>query len=378
VSEGVWSLPGPSRLASAVGHALFGGASCAVVAPAPLRGNEDWVAAACEATEVDTVQVPVFADRPPAAVVAAHFEAKWTPGPGGVSELARSDQLAGRIIAVALPPGDAAWAEFTASFLAALPAISERERPQLLVFCGPDELPAFRAQRLPLTERWWWGTISRLDTTVAAARALGERADPVLVSCITEVCGFDLGFVETLAQSWDGSLSLLIELVEQQHLVAATVREHSTLLASTKSPAPANQFRADWSRGLIDAWERFDPFLAPAALPPAERNDALRTRLWRGQLRELMPLVDEERGRLEAWIRSEPITEKNVTFPIEIGYLTKLLHGDSDLSRRTSSVRRRAATWLRDARNLLAHREVLAPGDILDGLALLDEDRRAR
>lgn len=378
MTDGLWSLPGPARLAATVGNALFGGSSCVVVAPAPLRSNEDWVAAACEATGIDIAQVSADPGRPPAAVVADHFDVDWSPGPGAVSALARSDRFAGRIVGLALPPGEPDWADFAAEFLVALPAINKMDRPQLLVFCGPDDLGAFRAQRLPLTQRWWWGTVGRLDTTVAAVRALGEHADPVTVSCITEVCGFDLGFVDVLAQTWDGSLTCLLELVDERGSGEAAVEEQSTLTGAATSASPAARLRGDWDRGLVDAWERYEPFVAPAAVPTAARAEVLRTRLWRGQLRELMPLVDEERARLETWARSGAIAEKNVTFPIEIGYLTKLLHTDPALSRRTSSSRRQAAVWLRDTRNTLAHREVVAPGDIADGLALLDADRGKR
>lgn len=377
MTDDVWSLPGPARRAAATGSALLGGASCAIVAPSALRGNDEWLAAAIEATGAYVDLVPVDPTRPPAAVVADHFGTDWAPGPGAVHALARSDPFAGRIVGLTLPAANSDWAHFAADFLAALPAVTDTSsRPQLLVFCGPDELAIFRSQRLPVTEMWWWGTIGRLDTIVAATRLLGETADPVLVSCITEVCGYDIRFAATLAQQWDGSLNCLLDLVADQPGPAATVDERSTLAGRGGSVSPPARFREDWDRGLIDAWERYEPFIAPTALPGDVRADVLRTRLWRGQLRELMPLVDEERARLETWMRGGPIAQKNVTFPIEIGSLTHLLHTDPAVRPRTTATRRQAAAWLQTARNALAHRDIVTPADIADGLALLDRDRR--
>lgn len=374
--EGLWSLPGPARLAAAVGDALRGGGSCAVVAPAPLRGDDHWVFGAAEAADVGVDHIAIEEGRPPAAVFADHCGEAWSAGQGLVSKLARHEVFAGRIVGLTLPAGAPEWATFAAAFLTALPAIPEPQRPQLLVFCGPDDLAVFRSQRLALTERWWWGAVNRLDTTIAVVEALGDRADPVAVSCITEVCGYDLAFVDVLAERWDGSLDCLLDLVGEHAGQAATVEEWSSLASVGASVSPAARFRNDWDLGLVDSWERYEPFVAPGAIPERARAEVLRTRLWRGQLRELMPLVDEERARLETWIKSGPITEQNITYPIEIGYLTKLLHTDPALRKRTSSGRLRAATWLRDVRNALAHRDIVAPNEISEGLTRLDADRR--
>lgn len=372
----IWSLPGPARLASSIGDALRDGGSCAVVAPARVRREGHWVFGAADAADVGVDHVEIEAARPPAAVFADHCGATWMPGPGMVTELARHEVLAGRIIGLTLPPRTPEWAAFTAAFLTALPAIPEQDRPQLLVFCGPDDLSKFRSQRLPITERWWWGAVGRLDTTIAASQALGDRADPVMVACITEVCGYDLTFVDTLAQSWDGSLDGLLNIVKGAAEPEATVEESSSLSGTLAGVFPPPRLQSDWDRGVANAWERYEPFIAPTAVPERHRTEVLRNRVWRGQLRELMPLVDEERARLEAWARSGPITERNVSYPIEIGYLTKLVYDDPSLRRRSSHLRRRAAAWLRDTRNTLAHRDIVSPADISEGLSLLDADRR--
>lgn len=374
--DGLWSLPGPARLAASIREALCGGGSCAVVAPAPLRGDGHWVFGAAEAADVDIDHVPIEGGRPPAAVLADHCGAVWRPGAGLVSELARHEVFAGRIVGLALPADAPDWAAFTASFLTALPAIPEPERPQLLVFCGPDDLAEFRRQRLPLTERWWWGTVGRIDTTVAAVRALGDGVNSVTVSCITEVCGHDLSFVEVLAERWDGGLQRLIDLTDEIAGPAATVEERSSLASMVHGTSPARNLLSDWDLGLVNAWERYEPFIAPGALPEQARAEMLRTRVWRGQLRELMPLVDEERARLAAWVQSGLSEGRNGSHPIEIGYLTKLLRTHPALKGQTSSTRLRAATWLRDTRNTLAHRDIIAPTDIDEGLRLLDADRR--
>lgn len=372
----IWSLPGPARLASSIGDALRDGGSCAVVAPARVRREAHWVFGAADAADIGVDQVEIEAGRPPAAVFADHCGATWMPGPGMVTDLARHEVLAGRVIGLTLPPEAPEWAAFTADFLTALPAIPEQDRPQLLVFCGPDDLSKFRSQRLPITERWWWGVVGRLDTTIAAFHALGDRADSVMAACITEVCGYDLAFVDALAQSWDGSLNELLDIVKGAEEPEATVEESSSLSGTAAGVSPPPRLHGDWDRGVADAWERYEPFITPTAVPERGRAEVLRNRVWRGQLRELMPLVDEERARLEAWARSGPTTERCVSYPIEIGYLTKLMNEDQNLRRRSGHLRRQAAAWLRNTRNTLAHRDIVSPDDIAEGLALLDADRR--
>lgn len=373
--ENLWSLPGPSRLAATLGDALSGGGSCALVAPVSLRQRGDWVAGAAEAADVYVDFLDVDVTRPPAAVFADLAGVEWARGADAARMLAEDEFFAGRTLGLVLPAYAPDWGMFIAEFLTALPSIADRLRPQLLVCCGPEDLAAFRKRGLPVTVRWWWGALSRIDTSVATTRALGTEADPVTVASITEICGFDLDFAETLAHRWDGTLDRLVTLVERDAGPIADVVEETTFSAVSLGATPPTRLRDPWDLGVIDAWERYRPFVSPRAIPADERVERLRGRLWRGQLRELMPLVDEERARLETWARSVSPEVRNISPPIEIGYLVKLLREEPRLRSRSSSERQRAGRWLRDTRNLLAHRETVTPAHIREGYELLDGDR---
>lgn len=379
MTETIWSLPGLSRLPGSIAEAQVAGASCAVAVPVPHRTNTEWVYGFIEATGMAVELVEPVGDRPPAAVVADHYGVKWRAGEGAASDLAKSlTGYSGSILGVALHPGDAAWSEFVAAFLAALPGVPPLERPQLVVFCGASDMSLIRERRVHVQEKWWWGSVSRLDTIVHAGRALGDRSDPLAVSQITEVCGFDLDLVEILAQEWDGGHASLVELVETRSDSRTTHPEWTTLQPRSTVLACPPRFHKDWELGLVNAWERYDPFVSPLALPAEIQSESLHTRLWRGQLRELMPMVDAERVRLEAWARAGELSTPHVSFPIEIGQLVKLLYEDPALFKRATPTRRSAAKWLRETRNRLAHRDIIDPAEVARGLSLLDEDRASR
>lgn len=351
------------------------GGSFILVAPISLRCNDAWLSGLIKASRVSIDMIEAHGTRPPSAVVAEHAGLDWQPGPGAARELAQSGKFSHSVTALNLNGESSEWAIFAAEFLTAASALPAAERPQFLILCGPEDRAVLRANRLPVSEVWWWAVVDRLDTMIAAARALGAEADPIRVSCITEVCGFDTEFAAALSQAWDGGLSSLMDTVAHASQTQARAQDSPTLTASLRTPPPASLI-ADWDAGLVNAWGRYHPFVSPIALPPESRAQVLHTRLWRGQLRELMPLIDEERGRLEAWVQRGEITDRAATFPMEIGPLAHMVTSDPAISQRSSRTRRDAAHWLRRARNDLAHRDVLDPADIADGLALLEADRK--
>ena len=163
------------------------GGSCAVLAPAALRADEVWLTGLMEASRTSIDMITIEEGRPPAAVVADHAGIDWSPGPGAASRLAQSGMFHQGVLGLSIPPDSPEWAAFATEFLSSIPARREADRPQLLIFCGDEDRAALRAKRVPLSEVWWWGSVDRLDTTIAATRELSAGADPVHVSCITEV-----------------------------------------------------------------------------------------------------------------------------------------------------------------------------------------------
>jgi hypothetical protein len=87
-----------------------------------------------------------------------------------------------------------------------------------------------------------------------------------------------------------------------------------------------------------------------------------------------MPLIDEERGRIEDWMRTKirGLPKEKV---LEPGDLYGLMQENPTLKDWRGGHRKRLVFWLRDARNVLAHMDPLSPDEIARGRKLIWQDR---
>ncbi|MET8996975.1 hypothetical protein [Amycolatopsis sp. NPDC004169] len=241
-----------------------------------------------------------------------------------VRDLALAESLRGQVIVVSgwdePDPTDAS------TFLIQLTAMLKERgvppelRPRVLFATRERDVSGPFLDRIdPVTTRvrWWWGATGRLDTAVVVAAArvhtdgrtstgYAARVRECTVNeILTEVAGPDLSLAASLAASWDGEVANLAPLLQKLAYDFARQPEGVDLRHWQAAGAhrPPLKLRELWRLGVADVWDghvRISPAVADTASVAAE----LDTLVWRGQNRALMPIIDEQRARLEVIVRS--------------------------------------------------------------------------
>lgn len=378
VGSGLWLLPGPARFANSVRTSLQRGFSVQCIIPEELLNDPAWSDGLEQAMDLAIDPVDDEVDRAVPAVVCDVLGLPPILDLDAGAEMARKEEVAGRVFKLHMSGDDDRardWARFVTEFVAGGKSVNVDDRPRFLILSAHPRAELFKDKSLLLDQHWWWGVLGRIDTTIVASSAAGIDADPVLVESVVEVAGHDLSIAAELADGWDGSmqslLALLPPLVDRCEDTVDLVH-----YGGGRTIAPPRALRDAWHDGAVDAWDRYPSFRSPRALSSAQRKTVLETRLWRAQLRELMPFIDEERQRLEEWVRGIP-KEIEPDYPVEIGKLSWIVKYDRLVRKAASQGRRDTAEWLRVARNRLAHRSTLSPDEVAKGRRLLDADRRS-
>jgi hypothetical protein len=256
---------------------------------------------------------PTIADR-----VLAECGIDVPAGQDALTVLAEAPLLHGRIIAVT------AWheqdAEAVSGLLTRLTAMTRGQpisaRPRLLVAARLNDVPPALIDQLdPLycRLRWWWGCTAPRDTAIVVALARPAEhhgpTDPVqtlreliAADVIVEVAGPDLTFAERLAVAWDGRQETLPNAVEEVIERMGDVSPMTWRPRGRYWEHPPRRLRAAWASGAIDAWGGH-VMSGLSTVPLTERDAALRQRMWRGQHRTLMPLIDDYRAMIEQDVR---------------------------------------------------------------------------
>jgi hypothetical protein len=324
-----------------------------------------------------------------------------------VRGLATAESLRGQVIVVS------GWDEpdltDASTFLIQLTAMLKERgippelRPRVLLATRERDVSGSFLDRIdPVTTRvhWWWGATGRLDTAVvvAAARVQPDRRtstsgaarvrECTVNEILTEVAGPDLSLAASLAASWDGEVSTLAPLLQKlaydfgQEYVGAN-RRHWQAASAHRPPL---KLRELWRLGVADVWDgqvRISPALADAASVTPE----LDTLVWRGQNRALMPVIDEQRARLEVIVRGRASSASLLQLTTE----TRARRGYAgDSGRAQDPLELGAMYWLdntgavtldrddrvllqrlRKTRNRLAHLQPLTDEEFTDLLAAL-------
>lgn len=380
----IWLLPGPARFAAAIRSRLDRGGSVVVGLPGPLLGDDAFVQGLLRAIDyaTDVVCDRQGPPRPLASLVAEQLGIDdIKPGPDATAALARHGTMAGRVLAVIAPEPKQCerWADFAQAFVAVAKTVPALERPRLILLGGAAVANA--ASRDPLlTDVWWWGVLDRLDTAFHVKTQLADAGDDLRRDSIAEVAGFDLRLADHLSSNWDGSLADLGNWLEQ---FTGPGPNAAPELFGAGAPAlvvpnskqlgvPPAALLPMWELGQVDRWDSFPAYWHACTLPnPAQ----LSSRLWRAQVRALMPTIDEERARIEVWLRRQLGNVPSET-ALEPRDLYLLLQKHPHLKTWRGGHRKRLVYWLRDARNTLAHMGLLTPGEVAYGQRLIVADRR--
>jgi len=280
----LWELPGPARFLSRVAASAGedGGSAClglpatvpdglinaiahhirtilgtrVLVADASqglgARGPVHWLAARASVAATGIRSVTDFLDEPSMAdvvfVVHSMPRKDWREWSGFLrllrTERSRTERMTAPVIVLVPPPG-----------------------------VSRQEIVAIFGKR----ESRWIGRVTRLDTEIAADRALGwkggeDLASRVATACVVEVSGWDLRMVEALAALPQ----------ENQMSPLEALRAEAWKLP----PDPPT-----WDNGLVDLWDGA-PFEHTLSLIRRGREADLDRRLWRAQMRTAFPFLE--------------------------------------------------------------------------------------
>lgn len=382
---GIWSLPGPAQFAAAITTRLDRGHSVVVGLPQWAAADADFRAGMLGAVDfgADVVDDCENGSRPLASLVADRFSIDDVPpGPGAAAALAGHAMLRGRVLAITVSSDgqqSARWTQFARGFLPAARSVAAAERPRLILLARKTCAAALTGSDALLDDLWWWGVLDRLDTAFYVKSRLADGhdgQDGLIRETITEVAGFDLNLASHLAAGWDGSYGTLAAVLATfadscwPHGQNGSAKSHQLPHSSTALGVPPVALLPMWDRGLVDRWDAFPAYLHACAI--ADSAD-LRSRVWRAQVRTLMPIIDEERARIGAWLRREirGLPDEAV---LEPAGLFNVLQDHPSLKTWRGGDRKRLIYWLRDARNTLAHMGTLAPGEIARGQRLITQD----
>ena len=383
MNDTLWRLPGPMRFANQIRASLDRGYSPVVSLPRQQLRDAEWQKQLLHALDrhVDTIDIAAEAERPAASLVAdALCIRDVEPGPDAAAELARHEAVVGRTLKLVLPAdcSTSDWYNFVRRFITASRSTAIAERPRLLILTCHQLTGELTRKETLLEPLWWWGVMDRLDTAVHVSDQLFHaRADVVLRDSIVEVAGYDLALADHLADTWNGALSTLdqqlIDYKSYDNEVATELPElpHS----STPYGPPPVAMTELWDHGLADAWDAFPAYLHPCLLVGIGRSKDVHSRVWRAQLRALMPLIDEERGRLGSWMQEQLLPQHQLPDPAEPGDLFFALQQEPTLKSWRGGHRKRLIYWLRDTRNTLAHLGTLTPEEVKRGRQLIAADR---
>jgi hypothetical protein len=244
------------------------------------------------------------------------------------------------------------------------------EEPLQAVAVLPGRAVAHVGEAPRLTVRWWWGRLSRLDTELLLRSVPGRAVDQGLGTAIAEIAGFDLALALVLRAEWDGDLatlpSLLLEYAAgDPGLLAARPPD-----APTPVDRPSAATLTAWSSGNCDRWDRRGVAWHASAAAKHDQ-DWLDRALWRAQAASVMPLVEEQRARVVAWLGQQGHGQRvreEYGDPAEIGAIWHyMVHRAGMRSRPQMAL----VTWLRDARNEIAHLRCLTSAQLQEGLDLI-------
>lgn len=199
----------------------------------------------------------------------------------------------------------------------------------------------------------WWGAISKLDATVAAALYSPESSE-ITRACAVEVGAPDLVLVERLIDldSRDPDLVLDACAFRATELGLPPITVRSGIAADR----PSKGDRAGWEQGAIESMDGY--IRAHAGV--LERPRILR-RLWAGQVSSLLPRIDLARLEIIDSVAGSNLNSA-VDHDTEIGDLSRIL-----FKSRCRSDLCEAAAWLKNARNLLSHLNLVSDESLRRG-----------
>lgn len=375
-----WRLPGPSAFLAEVDAALSAhGWLQQVVVAVPRHGAPPAMAArvAQLSTQRRVVRVPLEAASP-GSVVGSCLRAVGVPlgdGLPGIGDLL-GPALSAVLVVVEAQQASPQQRRELEAVVAAAAAHSHNapasELPLQVLALVPGEDAASLQEGPRLDVLWWWGRLSSLDTALLLRDTHSRlRPDDPFHAAVTEVAGYDLELAVHLADAWDGDLDRLGMLLD------VYAERHPELAKATEPPdvpvrgRPAASQLATWCVGGCDAWEG-ERMRWHACAVSAQERVRLERLLWRAQARTLLPVLEEQRERVVAWLVRQGharALRDEAGDPAEIGGVWHYMRHRAGMVTRPQMP---LVDWLREARNDVAHLRCVSAARLRAGYDLME------
>jgi hypothetical protein len=208
-----------------------------------------------------------------------------------------------------------------------------------------------------LRVHYLYGVVAALDTHVELSQ-VAPKLSPSRRAEIVELAGYDLDLATQLAAAEQAGHDRYVALCRARaRQLALNGRRPSLPDSGHISVREPRALEPLWQLGAVDLFDG-----APLLHPGLASEEEIDRRLWRGQIRELLPFLDEMRlALIEATQRRGLFVQPGRGDTVELVDLLRALQRRTPNDELT-----RAARELTQARNDLAH------------LRLVDEQRRVR
>lgn len=377
-----WRLPGPNRFAQAIAADLEDGRLSIAILPASgfPEGLQGAVRDLLPDVEVNQFRLEELAGGRGRVVDVLYQRLGLRRARHGghidVSGFARHSELQRRLIWVDGRGASAgqveSWSDFLEQYAAVAAEVPIHRRTVFATLwkgrhasLAPDSVSL-------LACRWWWGAVTPLDTEVFVSELAREREwQPAFAETVSEVAGFDLGLAARLVEEWDGVPHSLAPLLGEYRFTSGDGGQSWSAKPSPR-PQPPRESVAAWSEGLVNAWGARDPHPHPCYLCTS-KPETLHRLIWLGQVRSLMPRIEIERQVLAEWVYTRrnrlPSQWKGRDIrSLEVGSLAAIF---ATSPFRSDHKREPLARWLHQARNAIAHLEILDANELDKGRRML-------
>ena len=379
MDERLWSLPGPRTLVTDTVSELKAARHVFIALPAAMAADPAVTDSLCDALAGETGRFTttrrLFAEPELDSLLEVVARAvDFDDPPATVPELLGHYQGGGcTFVLVAADHSPARQAEFS-KFIERVEQETHRapaeSRLSLVVIGGREHLPSFRGgadSDVSLATLWWWNRIARWDTAAHISSVDGPRSDERILAdirseTIVEVARWNLRLAERLAQDWSGDPAELPDHLNETPREADQPPETRERCGTR----PAEGMLDLWNAGQLDGWHD--------AYSPVPTRQRLRRLVWAAQARIVLPWIEQRREVLQErtvakmgrkrfndaleFMFDPPLTDAGL---VEIGDLYKVIY--ARLGKYEPALRS-AARRLRDARNKVAHLEMLSLGEL--------------
>ncbi|MGC4897577.1 hypothetical protein [Micromonospora sp. DT31] len=382
MDDDIWRLPGPSRLVAETVREVNRGRHTAVVLPAVLGDDKDFVSGltsslttALWAANEDPRRVTTDEeDSEPLAWLAQALDVNESPL--STSQLLDHGEAAGKTAVLDCTPLHPKLRHEVAATVTRLVTESRPRpadyRPRLLLICTRDALPRLGADHTDVTFEplWWWGRLTRWDVAAQIQQTIEARSEPgvlrdVRLETLIEVCRWDIRLATALADGWDGDPDLLPALIDEAAAPAAA-KCPPARLARNSGRRPTGDLVDYWDNGAVDLWH---DECVPAVRSATDRAKAVRHAIWAAQARVLLPWIETRRQAVAADLlraRGKMAVHSVIGGASDVLEVGPLFVAVKALSGRNRPALRDAVYLLWQARNKLAHLQALTTNEQRD------------